>query len=222
MRLVITGASGVLGKPVCEAFREQGVAAVELGSRTGDLRDASTATRLLEDADVVVHLAAKVGGVDYLRRNGVTAYYDNISMGMNVVQACLAGRARRLVLIGTPCSYPVDAPLPLTETDVYSGLASGDTGPYGLAKATVSHVANQLLIARGKDVVTLIPGNLYGPGDNFELDRSHVVAALLRRAVVAARRGPQATGRLGRRDGHPRPVAHPRCRCGHRSRGARG
>ena len=119
---------GVLGNPVCEAFQEQGVAVVALGSRDGDLRDVAAAMRLLADADVIVHLAAKVGGVDYLRRNGVSAYYDNVTMGMNVVQASLTV-AQRLVLIGTPCSYPAELPLPLCEDDTTRGWRVVRNGP---------------------------------------------------------------------------------------------
>ena len=116
----------------------------------------------------------------------MAAYYDNFAMGANVVAACLTGNARRLILVGTACSYPATASLPLDEKDMDRGLATGDTGAYGLAKATVSRLANGLLLAHGKEVVTLIPTNLYGPGDNFDVDRSHVVAALLRKAIVAA------------------------------------
>jgi GDP-L-fucose synthase len=189
MKLVVTGARGVLGKQVCDALGPRDVEVVGIGRQDGDLLDPAAAVGLLADADVVVHLAAKVGGVDFLKRNTVSAYYDNISIGMNLVHACLHGKARRLVLIGTACSYPRAATLPLREEDLYCGLASGDTGGYGLAKATVSHVANQLLGAGGKEVVTLIPTNLYGPGDNFEVERSHVVASLLRKAIVASKQG---------------------------------
>jgi GDP-L-fucose synthase len=185
MALIVTGARGFLGKAVCEALSSGGQQIVSLGQRDGDLRDAATASRLLNGAHTVVHLAARVGGVDFLRRNAVTAYYDNFAIGSNVVAACLAGNARRLILVGTACSYHPAAQLPLDERDIFSGLASGDTGAYGLAKATVSHMANQLLPAAGKEVVTLVPTNLYGPGDNFDVDRSHVVAALVRKAIVA-------------------------------------
>ncbi len=189
MRIVVTGARGVLGQHVCGALAGRNVEVVGLGRAAGDLRDAAAAADILADANVVVHLAATVGGVDFLKRNAVETFYGNLSMGMNVVQACLRGKARRLVLIGTACSYPRCATLPLCEDDIYSGLATGDTGPYGLAKAAVSHTANQLLPAHGKEVVTLIPTNLYGPGDNFDVQRSHVMASLLRKAVLASKQG---------------------------------
>ncbi len=124
----------------------------------------------MADADVIVHLAAKVGGVDYLRRNGVSAYYDNVTMGMNVVQASLTGSAQP----AGAYRHAVQLSGRRTAAAVRGRylLGAGQwrrAGPYGLAKATISHVANPLLAAAGKDVVTLIPGNLYGPGDNFEL-----------------------------------------------------
>ncbi len=193
MKTVVSGGTGFLGRAVVQALGRLGVEAIPLGRRDGDLQELETARRLLGSADLVVHLAATVGGVGYLKSNKTHAYYQNLTLGSNVIDVCRNGNARRLVIIGTPCSYPADAALPLVEGAIFTGLAAGDTGPYGLAKATVTYLANRLLPASGKDVVTLIPANLYGPGDNYEENRSHVVASLIRKAIVNARTG---TGRL--------------------------
>jgi len=189
MKAVVTGGRGFLGSAVVQSLEALGVSPIALGRRDGDLKELTVAARLLGDADLVIHLAATVGGVGFLKDNKTAAYYDNLTIGCNVIQACLNGRASRLVIIGTPCSYPPEAALPLVEEAIATGLAAGDTGPYGLAKASVSRLASHLLLPSGKDVVTLVPANLYGPGDNFDPACSHVVGSLVRRAVVSARTG---------------------------------
>lgn len=189
MKIVVTGGTGFLGRAVVEWLQKLGASPVVLGRRDGDLNDSATARRLLGDADLVIHLAATVGGVGFLKSNKTSTYYENLTLGLNVIDACRSGEAGRLVLVGTPCSYPAESSLPLVEGAIFQGLPVGDTGPYGLAKATVSHLANHMLLPEKRDVVTLIPANLYGPGDNFEPARSHVVASLVRKAVVNARQG---------------------------------
>lgn len=190
MLVAVTGSGGFLGGRVVEALRRRDVAVRPLVRADGDLRDAATAERLLADADTIVHLAADVGGLGYLRARGGRVFHDNLRLGLNVIRAACRGRAGRLVLAGTPCSYAATAPLPLEETSLADDVPSGDTATYGTAKLTVSLAADAMLGALGKDTVTLIPANLYGPGDDFDPDRGHVVAALLRKALLAA-----ATGR---------------------------
>ncbi|MBI3866512.1 MAG: NAD-dependent epimerase/dehydratase family protein [Planctomycetia bacterium] len=189
MKTIVTGGTGFLGRAVVESLEYLGASPVALGRSDGDLKDLATARRLVADADLVIHLAATVGGVGFLKSNKTSAYYENLTLGFNVIEACRSGDVRRLVLIGTPCSYPAESPLPLQEGAIFDGLPVGDTGPYGLAKASVSHLANHLLLPCGKDVATFIPANLYGPRDNFEPARSHVVASLVRKAVVNSRQG---------------------------------
>lgn len=185
MKVVITGARGFLGQHVVAALESRGVAPRLLGRKEGDLLDQATARRLLGDADVILHLAAEVGGVEYLGRQAARAFHANHRLGLNVVAAACRGTCHRLVLIGSPCSYGPECRLPLVEEDLVGGIPAGETGSYGFAKLAVSAAAEVVCAAAGVEVVTAIPSNLYGPGDHFETSRSHVVAALLRRAVTA-------------------------------------
>lgn len=189
MNIVVTGGRGFLGRHVAAALQVGGVAPRLLGRHEGDLRDLATATRLLSEADVIVHLAADVGGVAYLGARCGASFHANHQLGLNVIAAACRGACRRLVLVGSPCSYAADSPLPLKECDLERGIPSGATGSYGFAKLAVSKAAEVLCASAGIEVVTAIPSNLYGPGDHFETSRSHVVASLVRRAVTAALTG---------------------------------
>lgn len=189
MTIHVTGARGFLGRHVVAALERRGAAVRALGRQDGDLRDAATAERVLADADTIVHLAADVGGVGYLRSCAGRAFHDNFRLGLNVIRAAALGRARRVVLAGTPCAYSGDVPLPLEEGALADGVPSGDTGSYGYAKLASSLAADAFLGMSGRDTVTVIPSNLYGPGDAFDTGRGHVVAALVRKALLA-----EATG----------------------------
>ena len=178
-----------MGQHVEKACLESGIHPRVLGRQDGDLRDPRVARQVLAGADTVVHLAADVGGVAYLAARQGDSFYKNHRIGLNVVQAACFHKCRRLILVGSPCSYAADSRLPLVEKNLHTGFPSGETGAYGLAKLVVSDTANLLGQAAGVEVATLIPGNLYGPGDHFENFRSHVVAALVRRAVLCQLRG---------------------------------
>lgn len=185
MRICITGGRGFLGNALFKALRGADANVQALGRNDGDLSDSSTAERLLKDADVIVHLAADVGGVGYLRSCAGKAFHTNFRLGLNVVRAACNGKAKRIVMAGTPCAYSGDAELPLREEMLSVGVPSGDTGSYGYAKLAGSLVANHFCPPNGIDTVTVIPSNLYGPGDNYDSERGHVVAALIRKAMIA-------------------------------------
>ena len=185
----ITGGRGFLGTYVTRELERRGARVRPLGSADGDLRDPRTAMAMLQDADRVVHLAADVGGVGYLRAQAGRVYHDNMRIGLNVVRAACAGRASRLVVASSPCCYAAEAPLPLREDALEKDAPSGDTAAYAFSKLGTSAAADAMCAAAGKDAVSFIPSNLYGPGDKFCPSRSHVVAALLRKALVAAERG---------------------------------
>ena len=185
MQICITGGKGFLGTALFEALNGVDANIQALGRKDGDLSDFKTAERLLKNADVIVHLAADVGGVGYLRSCLGKAFHTNFELGLNVVRAACNGKAKRIVMAGTPCAYSGDAELPLREEMLQVGVPSGDTGSYGYAKLASSLVADHFCPANGIDTVTVIPSNLYGPGDNFDSERGHVVAALIRKAMIA-------------------------------------
>ena len=185
MQICITGGKGFLGNALFNALRGVDASVQALGRKDGDLSDAKTADRLLKNADVIVHLAADVGGVGYLRSCAGKAFHTNFQLGLNVVRAACNGKAKRVVMAGTPCAYSGDAELPLREEMLRVGVPSGDTGSYGYAKLASSIVADHFCPSNGIDTVTVIPSNLYGPGDNYDSERGHVVAALIRKAMIA-------------------------------------
>jgi GDP-L-fucose synthase len=185
MQVCITGGKGFLGNALFEALHGTDAFVQVLGRNDGDLSDPKTADRLLKHADVIVHLAADVGGVGYLRSCAGRAFHTNFQLGINVVRAACNGKAKRIVMAGTPCAYAGDAELPLREEMLQVGVPSGDTGSYGYAKLASSIVADNFCPSSGIDTVTVIPSNLYGPGDNYDSERGHVVAALIRKAMIA-------------------------------------
>lgn len=188
MRVIVTGGKGFLGTNVSLEMAQRNMDFLCLGRADGNLLDTQVVDKLFANADVVIHLAANVGGLGYLRDRYAEAFHHNYQMGLNVVHSACLNRVKRLILTGTPCSYASDATMPLVETDLLKGLPSGDTGSYGLAKLAVSIAANTLCQGSGVDVVTAIPSNLYGPHDNFNEGRSHVAAALICKARAAKRR----------------------------------
>lgn len=190
--ILVTGAQGFLGRHVVASLKRLRLPVRPLGRADGDLLDAATADRLLAGAGTVVHLAADVGGVGYLRSCPGRAFHVNYTLGLNVIRAAMRGGVARLVLAGTPCSYAGDSELPLTEQALLEGVPSGDTGTYGYAKLATSLAAATLCDGFQPDVVTVIPSNLYGPGDHFDENRGHVVAALIRKALLAAAMGQPA------------------------------
>lgn len=189
MKIIVTGGRGFLGAHVVRELRARGAEVLALGRKDCDLRSFTETQTILQTADQVVHLAADVGGVGYLRNSSARIYHDNLQMGLNVVQAACLGSATRVVIASTPCCYAADADLPLNENALRVGIPSGDTAAYAFSKLGTSAIANSLCSAAGKDCVSFIPSNLYGPGDTFSPHRSHVAAALIRKALVAAERG---------------------------------
>ena len=189
MAIYVTGALGFLGGHVVDALKQRGALVEALGRQHGDLRLRDVAECKLLDADTIIHLAADVGGVGYLRERGGAVFHDNLRLGLNVIRAASLGRCKRLILAGTPCAYSADVELPLREESLAMGVPSGDTGNYGYAKLVCSLVASEVCAMHGKETVTVIPSNLYGPRDAFDKERGHVVAALIRRALVAAEQG---------------------------------
>jgi GDP-L-fucose synthase len=187
-RVVVTGGAGFLGSYVVEVLRARGCPdPVVPRSRDYDLRREQDIVRLLEQArpDLIIHLAAVVGGIGANRDNPGRFLYDNLMMGVQLIeQARLAG-VGKLVTIGTVCSYPKFAPVPFREDDLWNGYPEETNAPYGLAKKMLLVQGQAYRAQYGFPSIHLVPVNLYGPGDNFDPGSSHVIPALIKKCVDA-------------------------------------
>jgi GDP-L-fucose synthase len=194
-RVAVTGGAGFLGRVVVQKLRERGISEPFVPrSRDYDLRREPDVRRFLADArpDVLIHLAAVVGGIGANRENPGRFLYDNLMMGAQLIeQARLAG-VGKLVCIGTICAYPKFTPVPFREDDLWNGYPEETNAPYGLAKKLLLVQLQAYRQQYGFNGVYLLPVNLYGPGDNFDLQSSHVIPALIRKCVEARRAGQRA------------------------------
>lgn len=192
LRIVVTGGAGFLGRCVCERLRQCDPAEIVVPrSAQFDLRRRAAIIRLFAAArpDVIVHLAAVVGGIGANRVNPGKYFYDNAIMGLELLeQARLAG-IQKIVSVGTICSYPKFTPVPFREEDLWNGYPEETNAPYGLAKKMLLVQAQAYRQQYGLAAVTLLPVNLYGPGDNFDPASSHVIPALIRKMVEAKNSG---------------------------------
>ena len=187
-RVVVTGGSGFLGRFVVERLRAHGAAEVFVPrSREYDLRDRDAIRRMLADArpDVVIHLAAVVGGIGANRENPGRFFYDNAIMGIELIEHARQAGVRKFVTVGTVCSYPKFAPVPFREADLWDGYPEETNAPYGLAKKMLLVQGQAYRQQYGFNVIHLLPVNLFGPNDNFDPESSHVIPALIRKCVEA-------------------------------------
>ncbi|MEK6234487.1 MAG: GDP-L-fucose synthase [Planctomycetales bacterium] len=191
-RVVVTGGAGFLGRAVCQELERWSPAEIIVPrSAQYDLRRGEAIGRLLADArpDLVIHLAAVVGGIGANRRNPGRYFYDNASMGVELMEQCRQFGVEKYVQVGTVCSYPKFTPVPFKEDDLWIGYPEETNAPYGLAKKMLMVQAQAYRMQYGFNAVSLLPVNLYGPGDNFDPQTSHVVPALIRKIVEAQESG---------------------------------
>jgi GDP-L-fucose synthase len=191
-RVMVTGGAGFLGRLVVFRLQTAGARKVFVPrSAQYDLREKDGIVRALEDGrpDVVIHLAASVGGIGANRANPGTFFYENAIMGIQLLeQARLAG-VDKVVTIGTVCSYPKFTPVPFKEGDLWNGYPEETNAPYGIAKKALLVQGQAYREQYGFKSIYLIPVNLYGPGDNFNPDSSHVIPALIKKCLEARNRG---------------------------------
>lgn len=201
--VVVTGGTGFLGRHVTEELRRQGAKVCALGSRHYDLRRRAEADRMLADIrpDAVVHLAAVVGGIGANRSEPGRFFYENALMGVELLEACRAAGVAKTVISGTVCAYPKHAPVPFQETGLWDGYPEETNAPYGLAKKMLLVQAQAYRTQYGMNAVYLLPVNLYGPHDNFDLESSHVIPAMIRKFIAARENGQQRVVLWG--DGSP-------------------
>lgn len=186
-KILITGGTGFLGRAVCRRAGEM-LPDAEIVSVGGhwDLTNPDTTQALFAEVspNVVIHLAAKCGGIGANQRDGYRYALDNTRMAANVVDQCVSHKCA-LVAVGSVCSYPADTPVPFREDDMWNGYPEQTNAPYGLAKRMLITLAQAAGIAHQ----AIVPTNLYGPGDNFDAETSHVIPALIRKAIDATRTG---------------------------------
>jgi GDP-L-fucose synthase len=187
-RLLVMGGNGFLGREVCRALETFGPAAIAAPrSSEYDLREQGTVRRLLGDIrpDVVVHLAAVVGGIGANRANPGRYFYENAIMGILLMEEARLAKVDKFVVLGTICSYPKHTSVPFRESELWNGYPEETNAPYGLAKKMLIVQAQAYREQYGMNAISLLPVNLYGPGDNFDPASSHVIPALIRKAVEA-------------------------------------
>jgi GDP-L-fucose synthase len=188
-KVTVTGGAGFLGKAVVRQVEELGALVRVTRSSEHDLRIAEQARDAVEGAEVVLHLAARVGGIGFNRRNPAPLAYDNTIMGTHVFEQSRLAGVEKLVAACSVCAYPKFTPVPFSEDSLWEGYPEESNAPYGLAKKMLIVFSDAYRRQYGFDSCAPIMANLYGPDDNFDLEDSHVIAAMIRKFVEAREQG---------------------------------
>jgi GDP-L-fucose synthase len=185
MNVLVTGGGGFLGSHLVERLEADGHDVFAARRRDYDLTHEQEAARLFDDArpELVFHLAAEVGGIGANRANPGRYWYANLQMGVNMLEQARLHRVSKLVIIGTVCAYPKYTPVPFREERLWDGYPEETNAPYGVAKKAVLVGAQAYREQYGLNSIFLLPTNLYGPRDNFDLETSHVIPALIRKML---------------------------------------
>lgn len=189
--VLVTGGAGFLGTVVCRRLEAEGATPVVLRRAQVDLTRQAETEEYVGDLrpDVIVHLAAEVGGIGANRDNPGRYFYANATMGIHLIEAARITGVRRFVQVGTVCAYPKYTPVPFREADLWNGYPEETNAPYGVAKKALLVMLQAYRQQYGFDGIYLLPVNLYGPGDNFDLQSSHVIPALIRKFASAVDAG---------------------------------
>ena len=187
--VTVTGGAGFLGKPTVRMLEELEARVIVVRSGEHDLRDPAACDEALADSEVVIHLAANVGGIGYNRRNPGALGADNLAMGTNVFESCRRHGVGKLVAACSVCAYPNETAAPFREEAIWDGYPEVSNAPYGLAKRMLLVLSDGYRRQYDLDSCSPVIANLYGPDDNFDLEDSHVIAAMIRKYVEAGERG---------------------------------
>jgi GDP-L-fucose synthase len=190
--VTVTGGAGFLGSAVVRDLNALGAEVAVVRSADHDLRDPAAARAAVDGAQVVIHLAANVGGIGFNRANPAPLVYDNLMMTANVFEQCRDAGVGKLVSACTVCAYPKFVAAPFKEDDLWDGYPEESNAPYGLAKKMMLVLSDAYRRQYGFDSCAPIVANLYGPNDNFHLENSHVIPAMIRKFVEAVDRGEPA------------------------------
>ena len=207
-RIVMTGGAGFLGRHLMDRFQERGVSAEQILIpliEAYDLTKEADCVRMYEmmQPDIVIHLAAEVGGIGANRANPGRFFYANMAMGLHLIEQARVRHLEKFIQIGTICAYPKFTPVPFKEKDLWNGYPEETNAPYGIAKKALLVMLQGYRQQYGLNGIYLLPVNLYGPGDNFNPASSHVIPALIKKCVDAMDAGQDfiecwGTGRASR------------------------
>jgi GDP-L-fucose synthase len=201
--VLVTGGTGFLGRHVSDELSRAGARVEPVGRAGYDLRHRAEIDRMLAETrpDAVVHLAAVVGGIGANRAHPGQFLYENAIMGLELLEACRVAGVAKTVIAGTVCAYPKHTPVPFREEHLWDGYPEETNAPYGLAKKLLLAQAQAYRAEYGMNAIYLLPVNLYGPGDNFDLETSHVIPAMIRKFTEVRATGATAVTLWG--DGSP-------------------
>ena len=191
-RVSVTGGAGFVGRFLTEMLKAyEGVEVFVPRSHDYNLIEKDDINRMLDDSqpDLVIHLAAVVGGIGHNQKNPGKFFYDNLMMGVQLIEQSRLRGVKKFVATGTVCAYPKFTPVPFKEDDLWNGYPEETNAPYGLAKKMMLVQSQAYREQYGFNSIFILPANLYGPGDNFDLETSHVIPALIRKCVEARRSG---------------------------------